>query len=423
MTEETTAARRAQPQSMVPFFTIWSAQAFSLLGSHLVQFALVWWLTMTTGSATVLAFATLVALLPQIFLSPFAGALVDRWNRRLVLIVADAGIALATVVLAVLYASGVVQVWHVYALMLIRAAGGAFHWPTMQASTTMMVPERHLSRIAGLNQTLFGIANIAAPPLGALLLAVLPMQGILAIDVGTAIVAIAPLLFIAIPQPERKAEGQPSVLADIKEGLRLVWGWPGLMIIMGVATLLNLLAAPALTLVPIMVTEHFGGGAVQFASMESAWGIGMVLGGLALGVWGGFKRRIVTAMVALALQGIGLSIIAVTPPAAFLLAVAAIFFTGLMNPIINGSLHATVQATVPPEMQGRVFTLLLSGASAMMPLGLLIAGPVADTLGVQFWFLVSGLVTIATGVAGFFIPAVMELEERAPGRVATATDE
>ena len=423
MTEETTAARRAQPQSMVPFFTIWSAQAFSLLGSHLVQFALVWWLTMTTGSATVLAFATLVALLPQIFLSPFAGALVDRWNRRLVLMVADAGIALATVVLAVLYASGVVQVWHVYALMLIRAAGGAFHWPTMQASTTMMVPERHLSRIAGLNQTLFGIANIAAPPLGALLLAVLPMQGILAIDVGTAIVAIAPLLFIAIPQPERKAEGQPSVLADIKEGLRLVWGWPGLMIIMGVATLLNLLAAPALTLVPIMVTEHFGGGAVQFASMESAWGIGMVLGGLALGVWGGFKRRIVTAMVALALQGIGLSIIAVTPPAAFLLAVAAIFFTGLMNPIINGSLHATVQATVPPEMQGRVFTLLLSGASAMMPLGLLIAGPVADTLGVQFWFLVSGLVTIATGVAGFFIPAVMELEERAPGRVATATDE
>ena len=423
MTEETTAARRAQPQSMVPFFTIWSAQAFSLLGSHLVQFALVWWLTMTTGSATVLAFATLVALLPQIFLSPFAGALVDRWNRRLVLIVADAGIALATVVLAVLYASGVVQVWHVYALMLIRAAGGAFHWPTMQASTTMMVPERHLSRIAGLNQTLFGIANIAAPPLGALLLAVLPMQGILAIDVGTAIVAIAPLLFIAIPQPERKAEGRVSVLADIKEGLRLVWGWPGLMIIMGVATLLNLLAAPALTLVPIMVTEHFGGGAVQFASMESAWGIGMVLGGLALGVWGGFKRRIVTAMVALALQGIGLSIIAVTPPAAFLLAVAAIFFTGLMNPIINGSLHATVQATVPPEMQGRVFTLLLSGASAMMPLGLLIAGPVADTLGVQFWFLVSGLVTIATGVAGFFIPAVMELEERAPGRVATATDE
>jgi DHA3 family macrolide efflux protein-like MFS transporter len=146
--------RETESRSMTSFFVIWTGQAFSLVGSQLVQFALVWWLTKTTGSATVLAFATMMALLPQIVLGPFAGALVDRWDRRRVLMVADGGIALATLLLAALYALGLVQVWHIYALMLVRAAGSAFHWPAMQASTTLLVPEKHLSRIAGLNQTI-----------------------------------------------------------------------------------------------------------------------------------------------------------------------------------------------------------------------------------------------------------------------------
>ena len=143
------------------FFTIWMGQAFSLFGSQLVQFALVWWLTQSTGSAKVLAMASLAGILPQIFLSPFAGALVDRWNRRKVMIAADAGIALATISLAVLFALKAVEIWHIYALMFIRSLGSAFHWPAMQASTTLLVPEELLSRIAGLNQTLQGAANIA----------------------------------------------------------------------------------------------------------------------------------------------------------------------------------------------------------------------------------------------------------------------
>lgn len=200
-----------------------------MLGSHLVQFALVWWLTETTGSATALAVATMMALLPQVFFSPIAGELVDRWNRRKVTMVADGVIALAVVVLAVLYALDAVQVWHIYLLMLIRAAGGAFHWPAMQASTTLMVPEKHLWRVAGLNQTLSGMANIVSPPLAALLFSILPMQSILAIDVGTAALAVTPLFFIYVPQPERKetpesAEAKPSMLADLREGLRFVWG-------------------------------------------------------------------------------------------------------------------------------------------------------------------------------------------------------
>jgi DHA3 family macrolide efflux protein-like MFS transporter len=224
------------PRWAAKFFTIWTGQAFSLLGSALVQFALVWWLTRTTGSATVLATATLVALLPQVLLGPLAGALVDRWNRRLVMIVADTSIALATIGLALLFWSGDIQVWHVYVLMFIRSLAGAFHWPAMQASTSLMVPREHLSRIQGLNQMLQGGMNILAAPLGALLLEVLPMQGVLAIDVVTALLAVLPLLFIAVPQPQRSAEAQPhaskpSVWQDLKAGFRYVWSWPGMVMI------------------------------------------------------------------------------------------------------------------------------------------------------------------------------------------------
>jgi len=160
--------------SMRPFFVIWSGQAGSLLGSQLVQFALVWWLTQATGSATILALASLAALLPQILIGPIAGALVDRWSRRTVMIAADAAIALATLALAVLFWLKLATLWHIYALLLIRSLGAAFHWPAMQASTTLLVPEQQLSRIAGLNQTLAGMAGIFIPPLGALAIEILP---------------------------------------------------------------------------------------------------------------------------------------------------------------------------------------------------------------------------------------------------------
>jgi DHA3 family macrolide efflux protein-like MFS transporter len=417
-----------QSKPLTSFFVIWTGQAFSLVGSQLVQFALVWWLTKTTGSATVLAFATMMALLPQILLGPIAGALVDRWDRRRVLILADGSIALATIVLATLYALDLVQVWHIYALMFVRSAGAAFHWPAMQASTTLMVPDRHLSRVAGLNQTVAGLGNIGAPPLGALLLELLPMQVILAVDVGTAILAILPLLFVAIPQPERLAVSTSggvvsSVLRDMRAGLRLIWGWPGMLLIIAFAMLLNLLGTPALSLLPILVSEHFSGGAVEFAWLESGWGVGMVLGGLTLGAWGGFNRRIVTGMAALVLQGIAIFCVGLVPGTAFRFALGAILLTGFMNPIINGSLYATVQAVVEPQMQGRVFTLLRSGAWAMTPLGLAVAGPLADVVSVQAWFLLAGVATTAMGLSAFFVPAVMNIEERSPGADAQPRQE
>ena len=413
------STQQAKSITMRPFFAIWTGQVFSLLGSELVQFALVWWLTTTTGSATVLALATMMAVLPRVFVSPVAGALIDRWNRRWIMMAADGVSALAVVALGALFALDAVQIWHIYTLMFVRSACAAFHWPAMQASTSLMVPEKHLSRVAGLNQALQGLGMIAAPPLGALLLELLPMQGILAVDVATAILAIAPLVFIQVPQPERTAKtgeaSGASMVADLREGLRFLRKWPAMLAVVGIAMVVNLLIYPALSLQPLLVAEHFRGNAIQLAWMQSAFGVGMVAGGITLGIWGGFKRRAVTGLLALALNGVGLVVVGLAPGGAFPLAVGASLFAWFMAPFASGAIFALLQAVVPADMQGRVFTLVQAGSVAMAPLGLVIAGPVADGLGVQAWFLIAGLVMALIGAVGLAIPALVRLEDQMQG--------
>src|SRR5215207_6954279 len=187
----------------IRFFPLWAGQALSLLGSQLVQFAIIWYLTRETNSATTLAIASMMGLLPQVLLSPFIGTWVDRGNRRLLLIVADSTVAAATLVLAVLFAADVIQVWHIYFALFIRAVAGGFHQSAFGASVVLLVPKEHLSRVQGFDQALYGGLNIVSAPLGAYLLSVLPMQGILGIDVATALLAMSILLFVQIPQPER----------------------------------------------------------------------------------------------------------------------------------------------------------------------------------------------------------------------------
>jgi len=410
--QPTSVARRWQ----VPFFAIWTGQAFSMIGSRLVQFALVWWLTRETGSGTILATATLVAVLPSIVLGPVAGALVDRWNRRRVMMVAAGFVALVSAGLVYLFWSGSLAVWHIYVAMLARSLGEAFHWPAMQASTSLMVPEKHLSRVAGINQTMQGALNIVGPPLGAIAICVLPLHGVMAIDVGTAALAILPLLFVAVPQPRQTASagagGRPAtVWQDLVAGLRYAWGWPGLMVAVSMAMIINFVTNPGFALMPLLITEHFGGGAVELGWLESAWGVGMLAGGLLLSVWGGFKRRVYTALSAMVLGGIGTAVVGLAPSDGFSLALGGMFLAGAMNPLINGPLFAILQATVAPEMQGRILTLVMSLAAAMMPLSLAIAGPVADVVGVQPWYLAGGVLYSLVGLSGFFIRPMVNIEQ------------
>lgn len=408
------------PRWQRPFFLIWGGQAFSLLGSSLVQFALVWWLTQETGSATVLATATLVAVLPGIVIGPFAGALVDRWSRRWVMVAADTVIALTTAWAVWLAWNGSLQPWHVYVIMFVRATGGAFHWPAMQASTSLMVPPQHLARVAGMNQTLYGVMNIMAPPLGALLLSLLALPSVLLIDIGTALLAILPLLFIAVPQPPAKpapADGaaRPSVLADLRTGLRYVWAWPGLLMLMLIATVINFVLTPAFSLMPLLVVDHFQGGPWHLGGLESAFGVGVVLGGILLSAWGGFRRRIYTSLLGLIGMGLGVMLIGLTPAAAFGLAIAAMFLAGFTQPLVNGPIMAIMQAKVAADMQGRVFTLLHALASAMTPLSLAVAGPVADAVGITPWYVVGGLTCLLMAGVSVLLRPVLTIEDHQAG--------
>lgn len=397
-----------------PFFTIWTGQQLSLVGSRIAQFALVWWLTDMTGSATVLATASIAALLPEILLGPVAGAYVDRWNRRIVMMVADGLIALASLWLAYLFWADAMRIWHIYVIMMVRAVGGSFHWPAMQASTSLMVPKKHLTRVAGLNQTMYGVLSVAGPPLGALALGLLPAYGVMLTDVGTALLAIVPLSFVSVPQPQRSDGGAtslPSIWEDIREGLRYIGAWPGLIALIGLALVVKLALTPAFSLIPLLVRDHFSGDAARLSLFQSVAGVGMLAGGLLLSAWGGSDRRIYTTLGAVAVMGVGFVVLGFLPTWLFSVALFSIFVVGFTMPLVDGPIMAILQGTVPPEVQGRVFTMMVSLLSLTAPVGLAVAGPMSDWLGLRVWYLGAGFVALVAGATGFFVPVLVHVED------------
>jgi len=396
----------------VRYFTLWTGQALSLLGSQLVQFAIIWYLTTSTNSATTLAIASMMGLLPQVLLSPFIGTWVDRGNRRLILIAADATVASATFALALLFAFDLVNVWHIYLALFIRAVAGGFHQSAFGASGVLLIPKEHLARVQGFNQALYGGLNIISAPLGALLIAIMPMQGILGIDIGTALIAITILLFIRIPQPEKSRQTQSTFWQDFVTGFRYIIAWRGLVILLGLVMVINFFFSATEPLTPLLITKHFKGNAQQLAWWFSSFAIGTILGGFILGAWGGFKRKIVTAQVGLIIAGLATMIVGLISLELFWIGLAANTVAGLMLPIVNGSYGAMLQANIAPEMQGRVFAFILSAASFVSPIALMIAGPFADAFGIQLWFLIAGVSCTLMGVAGFFSSEVMSMENR-----------
>jgi len=402
------------------FAIIFGSQTVSLIGSKLVQFSLIWWLTSITRSATVLAIASTMVLLPQVFIGPLSGVYIDRWNRRIVMIVADAIVALITLVIALLYISNLIHIWHIYLGIFFRSILGTFQLTAMQASTSLMISDRNLSRVAGLNQSLNAVANIVAPPLGALLLTLMPIQNVLAVDIMTAPLAIIPLLLVTIPKlTHSKKEMDQSVLFRMKEGMRFLWNWEGLRWILVIAIMINFLTIPAFSLLPIHVKEFFNKGVIELAWLETTYGIGIIIGGFVLGIRGGFKRRVPMALLALASTGIGLIVFGFTPADLLIMAIASLFLTVFMYTIANGIIFAILQSIVPSKMQGRVFTLLISISTSVAPLGLIISGPIADTFGVGFWYVVGGLLILLSSIVSFFIPTIRHIEENANIEIST----
>jgi DHA3 family macrolide efflux protein-like MFS transporter len=393
------------------FFPFWIGQMVSLVGSRVVQFALIWYLAQESGSAIVLSVAALVGLVPEIILGPIAGAYVDRWDRQVIMILADGVVAFSSWILAYLFWVDAVEIGVIYIVLFVRSLGGSFHLPAVQASTSLLVPEKQLTRVNGLNQLANGLLTIAGPPLGALLLSILPYFGILLVDVGSAIVAIGLLMFINVPLPEKPStpETPQSVVQEIKVGLRYVLGWRGLLILILVSMMTRFLLTPAYTLLPLLISEYFNGTAGQLGLLEGLLGVGMIVGGIVLSLWGGFKRRILTITLGFAILGLGLILFGIAPANLFVIALAGGLIVGVAVPLIDGPLMALFQATVKPDLQGRIFSLLGSLVALATPLGLMLAGPVSEYIGIQIWFWLAGSACILTGISLYFLPDITQL--------------
>jgi DHA3 family macrolide efflux protein-like MFS transporter len=401
---------------MKKFFVLWSSQAASLFGSAVVQFALAWYLARETGSATVLSTALIIAMIPQIVLGPFVGPLIDRWSRKYIMIFADLFIALLTAVLVILFLTENIQIWHIYVIMAGRSIGDTFQSPALGASIPMIVPEKDLVRANGLYQMLQSAIKIVAPIAGAFLIEELSMQWVLSIDIITAVIAVSCLLPLAIPQPPRTTLAvKTNYFGEIKQGFSYIWSRPGLAMLIGMVALLVFFAVPAANLFPIMVKNHLEGNVIMLGWIGTASGIGGILGGLLMGVWGGFKKRMFTVILGFAIMipcsiGVGLTSVDIF----YATTVPAMIFMGIGNAFVNAPMTAIMNKVIAKDIQGRVFSLYGSIVTLMMPLGLVIAGPVADAFDIRsLYFIASAGWLIVLSLALLSKP-LMNLENQKP---------
>ncbi|MFN3429717.1 MAG: MFS transporter [Candidatus Sericytochromatia bacterium] len=392
------------------FWTIFGGQGLSLVGSALTQFVLLWWITDTTGSVSALAIAGMAGLLPQALFGPLGGTLADRYSRRALMIGADAISALCMVVLIALFLTNQVALWHVYTMMFIRSAMQAFQAPAAAASTAMLVPRSFLPRAAGLNQTLQGMMVVAAAPLGALAISTMPIGWALGIDVFTAVLGIVPLLVFRIPQVQVPREQRTGLWSEFREGVRLIWHQPGLRRIYALLTAVVLVVMPTFTLAPLLVKEHFAGGPGHVALMEGLSGLGMLAGGVLVTALAP-KRQMLWILLGFAASCLTLALTALAPSHMFWLAVVWWVLSGLTFIMGNAPFTTLLQMTIPNHIQGRAFSLLSTLMGLAAPIGLAIATPLGELIGVRWLFVVLGVLGTLVSLAGFLSPPLLRLGE------------
>ena len=399
------------------FLIIFTGQGFSLLGSAALNFALVWWLTAETGSAATLAHACLAALLPQALLGPFVGPFVDRWDRRRTMIGADLFIAATSLLLLAMFAQGRPAVAAILGVIALRSAGAAFHQPASQAAVPMYVPPEQLLRVAGWNFFLGSGVAMAGPVLGAFLMGVAPMGVIVMVDVVGAVVAVVSLLLVRIPHPQRSeaiAAGA-GLLREFREGWRELIHHRGLLQLTAVITMLTLLYMPLNALFPLMTFSHFGGDALRASIAEFAFGSGMLAGSLAIGT---LSARITgTRLIAsgVALLGVTIGAAGLLPSSGFWVYAGLCILMGVSAPLFSAPLTALFQTLIDPAKLGRVMSLYMTTTTLMAAAGLVLAGPVAERIGVAAWFAMSGVLILLAGIPVWVLPAVRRLDRMAGG--------
>ena len=391
------------------FTILWTGQFISIITSSLVNFAIMLWLSVEYDSAVVLANSAIAGFLPQAILGLFSGVFVDRWNRKLIMILADSFIALCTLGISLLFYFSEPQLLLIYLLLALRSAGSAFHMPAMQASIPLLAPEDQLLRVSGINQTIQSISMIGGPALGALAITYLHIEHVLLFDVFGAAIAVSTLLFIHIPNPEKAAKESERVIQQINEGLKAIISKPGMGLLFLFSILVTLFIMPIATLFPLMTLRHFEGGKFEVSVIEVIWGAGMLVGGSILGISNTKINKV--ALVNFTYLGLGLALLfsGLLPSSQFTPFVILTGIGGIASSIYYASFNTIIQEKIEPEVLGRVFAMF--GSISLFPslIGLLGIGIFADHLGINQTFVLLGGAIALLGLISFFVPKVMAI--------------
>jgi MFS transporter, DHA3 family, macrolide efflux protein len=393
------------------FLIIFTGQAFSLLGSSAVNFALVWWLTVETGSASLLAYASIAAILPQALLGPVAGPFIDRWDRRKTMMGADLFIAATSVALIGVFVWGRPSVAVIIGALAARSIGTAFHTPASQAAVPMYVPAEHLMQVAGWNFFLGSGVAMAGPVIGAFLMGVAPMTAVIAVDVAGAVIAVSALALVRIPHPERSEAiaARSGLVAEFLEGWHELARRRGLLALTLVLTVVTLLYMPLNALFPLMTLSHFGGSAFSASMTELAFGAGMLLGSLVIGVLSARFSAVGLIGTGILTVGVMIGASGLLPSTAFWAFVTFCAVMGVSVPLFGAPINAMFQTLIDPAKLGRVMALYMTIAMLVAPVGLVLAGPLAERTGVAVWFAISGLLIFLAGLLVWAVPPVRRL--------------
>lgn len=372
-----------------------TSQAISLFGSSLVQYAIIWYITLQTQSGVMMTIATLCGFIPQVLISLFAGVWADRYNKKLLIILADGAIALSTLIIAVMFLLGFDAMWLLFLVLAIRSFGSGIQTPTTTSFIPEIAPENSLMRINGVNTTIQSIMLILSPAASGALLANVSLEYIFFIDVITAIIGISILAFVKV-EKKRKAEGKVEYLASIKEGVLYTKNHKLVSRMFIYLVLSNILVAPLAIMTPLMVTRSFGAEPWYLTLNEVVFFIGNIIGGILISSWGGFKNRIHTIGTGCIICG-ALSVL-MGLPFGFVFYLIWMGLCGVSMPMFNTPFITIFQENVDPDKQGRVFSLISVVTGAVMPLAMVIFGPLADFVKIEYILIVTGALFIAGSV-------------------------
>jgi DHA3 family macrolide efflux protein-like MFS transporter len=431
-----------RPTGMLGFTIVWAGQIVSVLASNMTHFALTIWAYEKTGSATALGGMTTSFILPFLLISPVAGAMVDRYNRKLMMMVSDLGAVTSTLGVLILHITGHLQIWHLYVAAAINGLGNTFQWPAYSAAISTMVPKEKYSRANGMMSLIDSGPSVFSPMLAGALLPVIGLMGILVTDVATFFLAIAALLAVHVLQPASTVEGQAgrgNLLKEAVYGFRYIFERRGLLGLLLFFLTTNFVIGMAAPVFAPFILSRTGNDSAALGAAQSAWAVGAVVGGVLIGVWGGFKRRVNSILLGEALIGFfGLLLFGLGHDLWFWMVTASL--GAIFLPFTNGASQAIWQAKVAPDVQGRVFSARRLIAWLMDPITPVIAGALADYVtepamqsptglakafgwavgngpgsGMALQFIFAGVAYIVIVLIVYlFIPTVRDLEDRLP---------